>query len=77
VTRIEQLLPELERLSGVRLRVWRFDGRRLRIDVLAAEGYVAVDASPTLGIAAEDVVAYLKTLPVPAPATPAPANQPH
>jgi len=30
VTRIEQLLPELERLTGVRLRVWRFDGRALR-----------------------------------------------
>jgi sigma-B regulation protein RsbU (phosphoserine phosphatase) len=30
VTRIEQLLPELERLTGVRLRVWRFDGRTLR-----------------------------------------------
>jgi Uma2 family endonuclease len=39
--------------------VWRFDGRRLRIDVLAAEGYVAVDASPALGIATDDVVAWV------------------
>jgi phosphoserine phosphatase RsbU/P len=30
VTRLEQLLPELERLSGARLRVWRWDGRVLR-----------------------------------------------
>jgi phosphoserine phosphatase RsbU/P len=30
VTRLEQLLPELERLSGARLRVWRWDGRLLK-----------------------------------------------
>ncbi len=27
MTRLEQLLPELERLTGARLRVWRFEGR--------------------------------------------------
>jgi hypothetical protein len=39
--------------------VWRFDGLRLRIDVLSLAGYVTVDASLALGIAGEDVVAWV------------------
>jgi len=30
VTHVERLLPALEQLSGARLRVWRFDGRRVK-----------------------------------------------
>jgi sigma-B regulation protein RsbU (phosphoserine phosphatase) len=46
VTGLERLLPDLERVAGAPLRVWRVDGRRLR--VLAGLPFPIADWEPPL-----------------------------